>query len=99
MLADVIIQPKPNKAEAFLAVRDAILSQCDLDIREAFTMHSFTVEPLLIQLIREVRKTNEYYRVALADVIRAADDAAERDNPIANRESGASPEAPKSNMG
>ena len=31
-----------------------ILTFCDNDIRNAFEKHGFTVEPLLMQLIREV---------------------------------------------
>ena len=44
-----------NKAEVLQGMRSMIIAQCDADIQEAFAPHHYTVEPLLIQLIREIR--------------------------------------------
>lgn len=44
-----------NKATIQQRMHDEILAHCDEDIREVFGPHRFTMEPLLIQLIREIR--------------------------------------------
>jgi len=49
------IVAKPNKALALAEVKRAILEHCDPDIQEAFGLHNMTLEPLLCQMIRELR--------------------------------------------
>lgn len=44
-----------TKATIQQRMHDAILAHCDADIREAFGPHRYTMEPLLIQLIREMQ--------------------------------------------
>lgn len=46
----------PSKQEQRAGIREAVLAECDTDIREVFAGHWFTMEPLLMQLIREVRR-------------------------------------------
>jgi hypothetical protein len=48
-----------NKATAQAQLRVAMLSMCDEDIREIFGRHHYTLEPLLMQLIRELRIQND----------------------------------------
>ena len=48
--------PGTNKASVRAEVRQFIFSQCDPDIQQYFALHSFTLEPLLIQLLRELRR-------------------------------------------
>jgi hypothetical protein len=66
---------KPNKAATKAALRDFMLAHCDPDLQEAFGMHSYTVEPLLCQLIREMqagRLSEEAYAArqrSLADTL------------------------------
>jgi hypothetical protein len=49
------IAARPNPTEALLEIRRAIVGFCDDDIREGFAPHGFTIEPLLMQVIRELR--------------------------------------------
>jgi hypothetical protein len=44
-----------NKADILQDLRAKMLAECEPDIQETFAGQHFTVEPLLIQLIREVR--------------------------------------------
>ena len=48
-----------NKADILQGMRTAIMAQCDPDIQETFAPHHYTVEPLLIQLIREIRTLHD----------------------------------------
>ena len=45
-----------NKATVRDALRELMLRECDEDIQAAFGQHYYTLEPLLMQLIRELRK-------------------------------------------
>ena len=50
------LQEKPqNKAETRATLQTFLLEHCDRDIRVIFGPHFFTLEPLLLQLIREIR--------------------------------------------
>ena len=50
------LQEKPhNKAETRAALQTFLLEHCDRDIQEVFGPHFFTLEPLLLQLIRDIR--------------------------------------------
>jgi hypothetical protein len=42
------------KGAARKKMHDYILSFCDTDIQEQFKIHSFTIEPLLMQIIRDL---------------------------------------------
>jgi len=54
-MAEEITIRSRNKATVQAELREFMLSQCDEDIRDLFTMHFYTLEPLLIQLIREIK--------------------------------------------
>lgn len=44
-----------NKAAVHQQLRAYILSHCDDDIAQTFAPHGFTMEPLLLQLVREFK--------------------------------------------
>lgn len=48
------IKPKPNKAETRQDLKHYILAHCDEDIALTFAPHGFLLEPLLLQLVREM---------------------------------------------
>lgn len=48
---------KPNKHATKAALKDFMLAHCDEDIQAVFGMHSYTLEPLLCQLIRELKQS------------------------------------------
>lgn len=47
-----------NKASTKAELKQFMLSFCDADIREKFDPHFYTLEPLLLQLIRELQQQN-----------------------------------------
>jgi hypothetical protein len=70
------IRPKPNKAASMRDIRAYILAHCDPDIAAAFLPHGFTLEPILLQLLRELHlfgtgESREHYYGALEDTFRA----------------------------
>jgi hypothetical protein len=44
-----------NKATVRANLRNFMLENCDTDIQEAFLAHGYTLEPLVMQLIRELQ--------------------------------------------
>ena len=63
------LTPHPNKAVSKERVKKFVLLHCDMDIQQVFEPHGFMVEPLLLQLIRDIKhlKGNDYY----ADYLRS----------------------------
>jgi hypothetical protein len=80
------IAAKPNPTEALLEIRRAIFDFCDEDIGQAFQPHGFTVEPLLMQIIRELQELRRLWSepdgVTPASDVRAPGDAATGDHPV-----------------
>lgn len=57
------VKRAPTKAQAQARVREVILAMCDPDISEKFENHYYTIEPLLMQIIRELRKVHDYEHI------------------------------------
>jgi hypothetical protein len=49
------IVPKANKARTREELKAYLLAHCDEDIALTFAPHGFTMEPLLLQLVREFK--------------------------------------------
>jgi hypothetical protein len=58
------IRPR-SKAAVQAQLRAAMLSSCDPDIRGIFGEHFYTMEPLLLQIIRELKVLNGTPREAM----------------------------------
>jgi hypothetical protein len=87
-MAHLHIASKPNPTEALLEIRRAIVEFCDDDIRDGFAPHGFTIEPLLMQIIRELqalRGNLEPNWHAPASDVRTPGDAAAGDYEVDDR--------------
>ena len=49
------LAPHPNKAETTRQLRAYVLAHCDADIATTFGPHGFLLEPLLVQLLRDMK--------------------------------------------
>lgn len=65
-----------NKATVKEELRQLLLADCDEDIQAAFGPHFYTTEPLLLQLVREIRGLREHYLRASENTVRSPGDAA-----------------------
>lgn len=50
------IVPKPNKARTREELKCYLLAHCDADIALTFAPHGFLLEPLLLQVIRDLHR-------------------------------------------
>ena len=49
------LAPHPNKAETMRQLRGYVLAHCDPDIATTFGPHGLLLEPLLCQMLRELK--------------------------------------------
>jgi hypothetical protein len=81
-----------GKEEMKTLVRYFILSHCDEDISRAFEHHTYTLEPLLCQIIRQLKKGEDGYDgylSAIAELVSALDPTNGGYSGIRSREDGA----------